>query len=291
MSIWLPAVAAIALVIIMLYGIFWEHFQPAAAAAPVSLTALPLSSAVVVAYVYYAVRSFSAERILTSCRLGRLDAIGAFVALWAARAATLAAMARIYANNTSIVDVKTFLIGSAVLSVAKPGVFLIAHLVVFGPAFFLLLWYLRPVVDAAARHSAGAALFLSAVLVLSLNPESRTMTFTYPLVMTFLCIAIQEFNISWRFVIAFLVCSLLLSRCYLSLNALGMEEVGPGPLTDYGALLRFPWQWMFMNIGPWMGWVGYVANLAMVGLVAAVLFALRPPPVGGKAKSPRVTIC
>jgi hypothetical protein len=283
-SSWLPAATTALAVTIILYAIFWKHFQIAAGGAPVDFAALPLSIAIVAFYVYYVVRSVPVVRIVTSCRLAAVKAIGVFVMLWGVRAAVLAVMARAYANGIQIVDLKSFFLGTAVVSVAKPGVFLIAHVTVFGPAFVLFLWYLRLVIDAAARHSAGAALFMMAVLALGFDSESRAMTFAYPLIVTFLCIALQQLAINRTFAAAFVVCSLLLSRCYLPLNALGMAAIGPGPLKDLGALLLFPWQWVIMNIGPWMGWVGYVANLMMTGLVTIVLLALRP--VAGPVRAP-----
>jgi hypothetical protein len=94
---------------------------------------------------------------------------------------------------------------------------------------------------------------------------------------------LRDVHIDRRFALAFTTVSLLLSRFYLPLNALGMDAVGTGPLTDIGALLKFPWQWLLMNIGSHMSWTGYAVNLSLVALTGVVLFFYRGPraAIGG----------
>jgi hypothetical protein len=122
-STWLPAAAAAALVTIILYGIFWEHFQVRGGAMPLSVSVLPLSIAAAAGYAYYIAQSIRPERILAAIRPDDPAAIAALIAVWIARAAILAVLAHLYANTATVVDMKSFLLGSVVLSAAKPGVF------------------------------------------------------------------------------------------------------------------------------------------------------------------------
>jgi hypothetical protein len=272
LEIWVSAAAAAATCLIVLYITLWERFQLLSGAAPVDMTTLPLSIAVLTACVYYVGRNTPFTRILATCRVGNLKEIAFFLGLWGVRALLLAIMFRLYANSTSIIDIKTFVEGSLALSVAKPAIFLIAYVVAFGPAIMLVLWHLRRVMGAAAEHSAGAAIFLIVTLAMAIG-ETRAATFAYPLLVTFLCAAFRDVHIDRRFALVFTAVSLLLSRFYLPLNALGMDAVGTGPLTDVGALLKFPWQWFLMNIGSHMTWTGYAVNLVLVVLTSVILLA------------------
>jgi hypothetical protein len=276
-EVWLGVAAAALVCTIVLDITLWERFSLRAGAAQVNLTALPLSILILAIYVYHVGRNTPIFRILAACRIGRLGEIGFYFGLWGFRAAVLTVMFRLYANDTSVLDGGTFVMGSFALSVAKPGIFLVAYVVTFGPAFILVLGHLRRVMEAAAAHSAGAALFVIVTLAMAIG-ETRTMTFAYPLLVTFLCVALQDIQVRLGFALAFVAISLLLSRFYLPLNALGMGTLGPGPLTDIGALLEFPWQWFFMNNGPYMAWTGYAVNLALVTVTGAILIVLHRRP-------------
>jgi hypothetical protein len=271
---WPCIMAAVVACAAVLYITLWSGFSLRAGAAQVDLVTLPLSIVILATYVYYVARSTPVFGILACYRVGPTEQIGLLLGLWALRAILLAVLFRLFANDAGVLDLETFVMGTFALSVAKPGIFIIAYVVTFGPAFILVLLHLRRVMEAAAAHSAGAVLFLIVTLAMAIG-ETRAMTFAYPFLVTFLCIALQNAGVERRFVIVFLAISILLSRFYLPLNALGMGALGPGPLTDIGDLLKFPWQWFFMNNGPYMAWLGYAVNLALVILAGVTLISGR----------------
>jgi hypothetical protein len=84
----------------------------------------------------------------------------------------------------------TQLVGFLATAVAKPAVFLLAHISLFGPAILLIL-----LVKAATSHSAGIALFTVAALAMILTSESRFLTFAYPILVTLLCLAFRDLTL------------------------------------------------------------------------------------------------
>src|SRR5262249_36221128 len=144
---------------------------------------------------------------LRSSRLGHAAPIVFFLALWGLREVSLAIMARNFANDTTILDIRGFILNCVSTAVAKPGVFLIAHVATFGPGFVLLLRYLREIMNVAAKHSAGAALLIIVSLMLAINSESRILAFAYPLLIVFLCIVLEQAGVTRRFTFVFLFVS------------------------------------------------------------------------------------
>ena len=116
-------------------------------------------------------------------------------------------------------------------------------------------------------------------MVLVFDTESRHLVFSYPLLIVLLCVALQEtLGANRRFAFAFLACSVVLSKFYLPLNALGMGAIDSAkPVTDWIILLRFPWQWFLMNLGISMGWIGYAVNSVLVVAAIIVLWIVRTP--------------
>jgi hypothetical protein len=270
----IAAAAAIYVTVIL------QH-QLGAGAAQVDPTTLPLSLAILAFYVYYVARSAPLARIVASLRIGGLGAIVFFASLWGLRALILSVMSEHFGNGQEIATLSTFVISLFVLPVAKPALFLIAMIVAFGPGFILLLWHLPRVMSATASHSFGSVVLVIVTMALALNTECRQLVFLYPLLIAFLCKALQEVGPGRKFAIAFMACSLLLSKVYMPLNALGMGAISSTEtLTDVNDLANFPWQWFFMNLGLYMGWIAYATNLALTIGVAIVLFSVRPHRVG-----------
>jgi hypothetical protein len=281
-----PVAAALVTGAIAIYVTLVLKFQFGAGGAQVDQATLPLSVAILALYVYYVARSAPLARIAASVRISGPGAIAFFAGLWGLRVLILSVMAERFGNGETVVDLATFVTALFATPVAKPALFVIAMVVAFGPGFLVLLWHLPRVMNAAASHSLGALLLVIVTMALAMYTESRDIVFLYPLLIAFLCAALREARLERRFAIVFLVCSLLVSKFYLPLNALGIGRLGPGPLTDMGDLLQFPWQWLVMNIGTYMGWIGYAVNVALTIGVAVVLLVARPRGAAASSSRP-----
>jgi hypothetical protein len=274
---------------ISLYLTLVQPFQLAPGAAQVDHTTVPLSLAILAAYVFYVARAVFLVAAAPSFRADLLAPITFFLAIWGLRTIALWAMSHFFGNGQAILDFTTFVSGLFVTPVAKPAIFTVAIVTSLGPGFLLVLWHLPRIMAVAAAHSYGAYLNILITLVLALDTESRQLIFSYPLLVVFLCAALRgEAGYDRRFALVFMGASLLMSKFYLPLNSLGMEMVDCcGPLTDLNVLLQFPWQWLFMNVGPYMGWIGYAVNSAMAIAVACGLLALQARSAAGMSAASR----
>lgn len=262
------------------------HFGPGGA--QVDLRALPLSIVLMAAYIFYVAHAVFLTPGAMSFRIGPPNVIAFFLAIWILRTIALRLMVHYFATGEPFLDFATFVTSLFVAPVAKPALFALGMVVSFGPGFLLVLWYLPRILAAAVAHSSGALLGVIFTMIMVFDTESRQLAFSYPLLIVFLCVALQrEFRPNRRFALAFLTCSIALSKFYLPLNALGMGMIDSSkPVTDWNILLQFPWQWVFMNLGISMGWIGYAVNSVLAVAVALVLLLIRsrravPPGYAG----------
>jgi len=268
----LAAAAAIVAGAIVACAALYLNVVITGGAAQVYYPLIWLSIIVLMAYVYLVARSFPFTRAFHDLRFGNLAPIGFFAALWALREIILAVLAHDFASEAPVIGAGDFLFNTVGTAVAKPGVFLIAHVAACGAGFILLLHLLPRIMNVAGNLSLGAVLFATAALALALNSETRILSFVLPLLVMLLSAALNEIGTNRRFAVVFVAVSFVLARFYLPLNALGMQEIGPGPLTDARQVLQFPWQWFLMNSGPYMAWIGYAVNLSLALAALVVLW-------------------
>lgn len=255
----------------------WQYrFQEGEAQTDLSM--LPLSLLLLAGYVFYVLRSIPFARIFAIPDLRPYRGVIFFISIWVFGIFVFAALKKCCANGVYMRDVSSFIVYIFSSSVAKPGIFILAMVAAFGPAFLLLIWRLPEIMNAAASQSLGCLLFLLTSVFLTLNTESRQAVFSYPLLIAFLCAALQDTKIDRKFVLFFLLVSLLLSEIYLPLNMLGMDDISSTKIigdVNSGVLQEFPWQLVFMNIGNYMGWTGYLIHAGSVAIIFAAFLYFR----------------
>lgn len=171
----------------------------------------------------------------------------------------------IYGVNNSF-GLHSFFATMFVTPVAKPGIFLIAHLVFFGPAITMLLFFRKSIISSALENGFGIYGLIIVTFVMALNSESRLITFTYPLLIFVLCKSLSKVKMTPSFLLCFTLLSLVVSKIYIVINTVPLE----------GSLLEFPFQRLFMNFGPWMSWPGYFWGLLLFLLSFLVTFIFLP---------------
>jgi hypothetical protein len=156
---------------------------------------------------------------------------------------------------------KQFLCAILVSSVAKPGIFLVAHVVYFGPIVLATVFLWPQVCERIRRQGLATVIVGGAAVLLSVASESRQLLSFLPLLAAFVVQAIDDLpKRRWRDM-TLLATGVVLSKCWLPLNV--------GPPT--GSLLEFPDQLYFMNQGPWMSNLAFLIQGAIV-LVFATVF-------------------
>ncbi|MEY4549424.1 MAG: hypothetical protein RL685_5619 [Pseudomonadota bacterium] len=143
----------------------------------------------------------------------------------------------------------------------EPGLFALAHALVWGPILLIVMLRWRRVV--AAIHDAGIGATLVALIgvLLSLHSESRKLANLVPF---FYCLALpclDRLALSRKALLALCVASIGFSRVWV--------EFDPRMRSP---LHRFPSQELYMVIGPWMTPRTYAVQGAIVLVVGLVLF-------------------
>jgi len=152
-------------------------------------------------------------------------------------------------------------------SIARPGVFLVSHVVFFGPLVLLALLLWKPFCQLIQQYGPGLTLFFFVSLMFGIaNSESRHLINILPFWVVF-TVKVSE-KLSWRafhYWLIFITC-FLFSKIWLLINV--------EPLT--GNFTDFPWQYYFMNFGPWMSAQMYVAQGSVILMIGILYYFLLP---------------
>lgn len=238
---------------------------------------LPLSVALLVGWVFLATRPLC--RRLDLRQLWRsLDVSHLFVSV-----ALLVGVAWVqsqFSTPTELTLVRT-LQNISLGGIARPGGFLVAHSIYFGPAVLLAAFWWHRTAPIVAEYGPALVLLMIGYVLLAVDLESRKFMNIWPFVVTFLAVAVDRAGWEWRRVGWFGLLCVVTSRFWLPLNW--------GELTgDYRA---YPDQYYFMSMGPRMTLLSYMIMLAVTVLMGlAILWIQRQPPrVGAPASHGEAT--
>jgi hypothetical protein len=142
------------------------------------------------------------------------------------------------------------------LGASKPGIFLVAHTIYFGPGVVLAIAMWRRSAAAMARWGQAVPLLMTGYCVLALTAESRVQSNSWAFFVTFAVVALD--GLAWRriHVVVFAVLSVAVSRVWFPITR--------GHLT--GDITKYPDQYYGMSIG-------WRMTLTSYGVMAAVTLA------------------
>jgi hypothetical protein len=147
--------------------------------------------------------------------------------------------------------------------ILKPGLFLIMHLTFYGPIFTFFMYYYKNILESASAESYGIMLFMLGTYFLALDPHSRQLIFSFPFIVYFVSLILNEKRIMTNvFLLFYLAAAVAASKIYYIINT--------APMT--GSILEDPFQRFFMSFGLWTMWPGYFLNLALAILICLLLF-------------------
>jgi hypothetical protein len=227
-----------------------------------------LSVAVVPIYLFLTLRAaadeglFDVRRLLAAIRWKR--AAAAVVALL-----VVGLVRHAISNGVDISwgSPKSFFIYTLLSSLTEPLIFLIAHVVYFGPAILLLVFFWRPFCEALNRYGIGLRILVLLNLLLSINPQSRYEINVLPIFVAVLVVVLIREMTSWRSFIFWALLCLAYSKVWCVFNT--APQVDDGTMD---VLLKPPLQNMFMNIGPWMSRQMYFVQAVAVALTALLIY-------------------
>ena len=145
-------------------------------------------------------------------------------------------------------------------SVMAPMLFLLSHIVFYGPFIMLLILFWGQTARLIHKQGLGLIICCAICVVLSLNSESRKIISFYPFIIPFLIKGLD--NMRWpNFYYWFLTfLSLFASKFWLTVHDKSWD----------GNSLTFPKQNYFMNYGPWMNEQMY----QLQGVVVVIFFVI-----------------
>jgi hypothetical protein len=144
---------------------------------------------------------------------------------------------------------------TAIMTTFKPGIFVLAYVIYFGPLVALALLRWRDVIAAMRAH--GPSLLVVSVLAVlfGLDAEARHGYAFVAVVLPFVLKVLDDLELEPKALWGFGLVSVASSKLWLTLP----PDI-PGPAA------QFPAQAVFMSQGPWMSNVMYLVQLLLVGL-------------------------
>jgi hypothetical protein len=147
-------------------------------------------------------------------------------------------------------------------SLTNPFVFILSHILYFGPFIILLIMYRKRLVEFLDSQSLGFIFIIYFFLFLGIGSESRQFIMGLPIFIYALFQAINRLQFNIHFIGVFLAASFLFSKIWYRINKV--------PLT--GEYLAFPFQRYFMALGPWMSDQMYYIQGAVALLVLSAFY-------------------
>jgi hypothetical protein len=150
------------------------------------------------------------------------------------------------------------------IGIQKPLVFLLAHVLFFGPIILVAAFFWRQTYRNVEHVGRGLALVLGLGIVFSVGSESRQLMGYYPFLVPFIVLAMEQERLSRRFYLFFFGASLLASKAWCTVTV-------PGIATDE-KYDQFPWQVWFSSIGYWINTEMYLIQGGLVLLATLFIY-------------------
>ncbi len=258
--------AAAAIVTVMAFLVWSEGFfgiYPHEIIKPL----LPLSMACSGAYVFFGLKGLLDDRRLYDWReylsLGALVRAGVLAAAFLLLCFVQFRLRYLWARPGDVLTADEFFKMVMVTSIAKPFLFLVAHVVWYGPIILAMVFFWGRICREAQAYGPGMVLSLAFGLFLALNPESRQAQTVFPILAVLAAKVLEGLNWTARRWTVFTALALLLSKAWLPLN------LTPWPELD--RLFEFPIQLFLMSFGGCMTTWTYLLQGAGVLLAAGVM--------------------
>ena len=238
-----------------------SSFHPPNSVLPAALGPFRLSCAILGLAVFFGLRSLLRIRQLASEVIQRSGGALFSRALSVAVIVTFVQGVKWISSQSSLVlpqpphvTYETFTDLTLFLGVQRPGAFIVAHAVFFGPIVIVMILLWSDISDVASRYGMALVGILGLALLMGLNSESRRAVAFAPVLVPLTCVAAARLPWTTRRLGMWLLLSLFCSRVW--------HTIVQFPRLDGDALVPI--------MGPWM------PNDYMVGqtLVVLLLFAV-----------------
>jgi hypothetical protein len=265
---WVAAVAALA-VTVMVGHLFYARGIRTAGWGPIVPaveSVYPLSLLVTAAYVFIVVASLVPEPTPAGLRAAfqRMTPVNAAMALAIIVLPRLAVST--FTSGIEVVNIKNFIPYTFFLSTTRPGIFLVGHLIYFGPVLLLLPFVWKALRGLLQQWGPGAQLYLILGLMVAACPDSRQSMLIVPMLIVALVYALEQTKrVTNGLVISLGTLALLMSRFWLRFS-LPSSAPPASPLEAGWDMSRY-----YETQGSYMTEPFYLSGLALGGLCLFLL--------------------
>jgi hypothetical protein len=237
-----------------------------------------LSVAIAIVYVF-----FGSRRLLDNAALYDLrrwlswSQFGTLVALVVMIVAIKAIQAGL-TDRPGYMAFSVYLLTVGVGTVAKPGVFLVAHVAYFGPWLLLTATFWKPICALIHQHGVGLTLAVLAGVLHGLDSESRHAIYLVPMLVPFLAKATDSLGWQTTTYVVFAAVSAFGSKVWLTIKGTFLDNA-----------FMYPDQLYWMHHGPFMSHAMYLAQgaaLLAAGVWIYTAYARSAPLAQWSADSP-----
>lgn len=167
-----------------------------------------------------------------------------------------------WATRPTILAPQTYLLLIGIWTIAKPGVFLLAHILYFGPCIILAVFLWKPTSQLIIQGGLGLTLMMLFRVSLGIDSESRHVINFVPAFIAVVVKATDSLRWTVRQYSLLAGLSILFSKCWLTINV--------RPMT--GNAFKWPDQRFLMSYGPYMSDEMYLLQGIIVLIAAAAIY-------------------
>lgn len=176
------------------------------------------------------------------------------------------------ANHDFFYSAPIFIFQMCIRPLQAPFIFLENHFLYWGLLPLLCIFFWKGIVHEIEDAGYGYFVVMAALLLFSLDSESRHSITFLPLLLVPLTHILESIRITPYFASVLTFFSLLFSRFYYTINVEGIQQAFE--TMEMSVYKTFPAQRYFMNFGPWQSNTTYLIASAIALLSFAVLYFL-----------------
>jgi hypothetical protein len=168
-------------------------------------------------------------------------------------------------NSLTGLDLSNWVRVAITVSIVKPLVFLLAHMVFFGPIILMAIFLWKQLCTLFFEYGLGVSFVILVGILMSIMSESRQLVNFFPIVAIFTAKILDDLPLKPNFYVWFLAISFLSSKVWVNMN-IGIVE-----LDTRSTAFELPWQWL-LGVGYFMSNEMYLAQGIIVILISLFFY-------------------
>jgi hypothetical protein len=153
----------------------------------------------------------------------------------------------------------------AFFPIVNPLIFLVNHLIYYGPVIFLLIIFYKKAAHLISKLGLTYVFIFIIFSVMALNSESRRYINVFPFFAIVVMLSVRKLNFNFNDILFFGISSLIMSRIWYQFFI-------DGTFNPSNEILEFPMQRFMMASGPWTSTFSYFIHLSFCIILFYFIF-------------------